>query len=78
MSECPSGEVSGAAGSKPPAQLLTESEACAVAPDDLKERINNLLWQVLPAPTTLGEADEIAVKMHHLVIAEWAAQGGGK
>lgn len=40
-------------------------------PLDIKERINNLLWTLLPPDVTLGRAEQIAVKLCAEVADEW-------
>ena len=39
---------------------------------DLKERINNLLWVVLPDNTTLAEAEEIAIHWWDDICKKWS------
>jgi len=39
-------------------------------PEALKVRINTLLWEVLPARTTIGQAEEIACSFFQAIQAE--------
>lgn len=41
------------------------------APDDLKEKINEFLWVTLPAHTTLGRAEAIALDLVEKIMAEY-------
>ena len=41
------------------------------ATDNLKERINNLLWTTLPDTVTLQKAEQIAITIHSLILKEW-------
>lgn len=45
--------------------------------NDAKQRINNLLWVILPESTTLRRAEAIACDIHALVQKEWDAGEGG-
>jgi hypothetical protein len=40
-------------------------------PLDVKSKINELLWQLLPPTVTLGEADEIACGIHDCISNRW-------
>ena len=33
-------------------------------PRDLKQRINNLLWEILPNETTMGDAEILALNIY--------------
>lgn len=45
-------------------------------PADIKERINNLLWTLLPPDVTLKRAEEIALRMCEDVVDEWGRYKG--
>lgn len=40
-------------------------------PDDLKERINNLLFMTMPGPTTINEMEDMAVDIHKNIMQAW-------
>lgn len=53
------------------AEALASLDDVAEMPPDTKERINQLLWCVLPGRTRLAEADAIADQVFALVEAAW-------
>jgi hypothetical protein len=57
-------ECSKANGSFVDSDVLMESELDYL---NLKETINNFLWERLHSKTTLGEAEKIAVEIYNLV-----------
>lgn len=40
-------------------------------PEDLKQRINNLMWVCLPSETSLQEAERVANQIYGEVLAVW-------
>lgn len=40
-------------------------------PDDLKERINNLLFLTMPGPTTINEMESMACDIHENIMQAW-------
>ena len=42
--------------------------APSAASRTLKAEINDLVWKHLPAETTLGEADKVAVQIYDLIV----------
>jgi len=40
-------------------------------PEDLKERINNLLFVTMPGPTTINEMEDMATDIHQNIMQAW-------
>jgi len=40
-------------------------------PDWAKERINEMLWQILPPSTTLLDAENLAIEIHDKIRSLW-------
>lgn len=62
---------------KPTAELTPDTEVKAI-PADLKVRINDLLWDVLPDDTTLRQADDLALQIFYAIVRAWHKTGSAK
>ncbi len=59
-------------GSEEKAPVIIEKVPVTM-PDDVKERINQLLWYALPGSSTIERADYLAIEVYDMIARLWDA-----